>query len=138
MRRASRLLAPLLFAALALPLAGCRVAPVELRIPDFESAQVEGLTFWREVEGQFVVDGFVFFEEVVVRDGKEFVDYRVESPGGEVVARSSTPLVRDGVDPDDVEVELHYPRDGSAAALFKVSSFNAAGDSPLSEESRVI
>jgi len=138
MRRASRLLAPLLFLALALPLAGCTVGPVELRIPDFESARVEGLTFWREVDGHFVVDGFVYFEGVVVRDGKELVDYRVESLGGEVLARSSAPLVRDAASPDDVEIKLHYPRAGSTAALYKVSAFNAAGDSLLSEQSRLI
>jgi len=138
MRRATRALVPLLFLALGLPLAGCNVASVKLQIPGFESAQVEGVTFWREVDGQFVVDGHLLFEEIVVEDGVEVVRYRVQSATGAVLLQSSAPVVRDSVDPDDVRLEVYYARLAEEPALFKVSTFNAVGESPLTEESRVI
>jgi len=138
MRRATRALVPLLLLVFALPLAGCNVTSLQLWIPGFDTAEVKGVTFWREVDNQFVVDGHLIFEEIVVEGGVEIVNYRVESATGELLLQSSAQLARDAANPDDVALEVVYTRYGEESALFKVSTFNAAGESLLTEGSKMI
>lgn len=122
-------------AVLAVPMSGCEVVRVNLIIPDFDSGRVQGVTFWRQDDGGYVEDGRLLFEAVEYRGADELVRYRFRPCHGEpsrIAYRAR--LERSVTDPDVVLVELLYPR-RSRPGLFRISAFNAGGESPMTDAS---
>lgn len=116
---------------------GCDLQWVKVTIPDFESKQVTGIWVWRQSEqsGQYVRDTEIEFgERIPAGGGVELL--RVETTTGPLGERSSLPtgIERDAANPDRVTLSLGFTR-LSAPGIFKVSTYNAAGDSPLSTAS---
>jgi len=116
---------------------GCDLQWVMVTIPDFESKQVAGVWVWRESEqdGAFVRDTEIEFVETIDAGGGYEI-LRVETTTGPQGERSSLPtgITRDAANPDQVTLSLGFTR-LSGPGMFKVSTYNAAGDSPLSEAS---
>lgn len=115
---------------------GCDMQWVTVVIPDYDSKQVKGVWVWRQAEqsGQFVRDTEIEFVEPIV--GSQYELIRVETTTGPLGERSSLPtgITRDAQNPDRVTMTLGFTR-LSAPGIFKVSTYNAAGDSPLSAAS---
>ncbi len=133
MARSLRALSFCLLALLAFPMAACDVSPVTLMIPDFDSAQVDGITFWRldGATGQYAEEMSVVFTDVRVEGSQELVTYHFTTPAvGDTGVWAEGVLTRDAVDPDVVTVELHYLH--PSPGVYKVSTYNAVGDSPMS------
>ena len=129
----------LLLGGLALSTSGCTFGSLRLRVPGFDSAAVEGVDFWlQDASGNVAFDGHIEF--VAVTDdgasGAESLYYRVENT--QTVAQWVVTLERDPLDPDVVIVTLVYPRLGAAPAAFRLSTYNAAGDSPLTTDTVVL
>ena len=122
-----------LFLLLALP--GCELKSVTIRLSGLESQQVEGVRFWRQSErtGQFELAGRVAFVGVVERKGVEWLHYELLNPDGSAGFTLHAPVERDPSDPDMITVQLQYAR-WENPGWFKVSAYNPAGDSPLSDE----
>lgn len=113
---------------------GCDLQWIRVTIPDFESKVVTGVWVWRlsEQTGQFVRDTEIEIGDVYVpQEGIELVS--VVTTTGPLGERATLPtgLERDAADPDRVTLKLGFTR-LSAPGTFKVSTYNAAGDSPLS------
>lgn len=106
---------------------------VTVVIPSFDRAAVEGVTFWRANGERFVEDGRLVFESVGFRHGREVVRYRYLSRDGELARVSyEAEVERPASDSDVVVLQLHYPRH-AGPGVFRVSTFNSAGDSPLTD-----
>lgn len=119
---------------------GCDLQWVKVMIPDFESKHVTGVWVWRQSEqnGQYVRDTEIGFgTRISGVDGSELL--LVETTLGTLGERSSLPtgIERDATNPDHVTLVLGFTR-LSAPGIFKVSSYNASGDSPLSATSTQI
>jgi hypothetical protein len=126
------------FVALALlpTLVACDLKGVTVRIADFESNAVDGVRFYRldEVLGDFVPGGSVRFSEPYLAPGSgEVVDYTILDADENEVLNLSARLRRDPADPDAVTLNLVYDRT-EPPGWFRISSFNAAGESVLSLE----
>lgn len=131
--RIGRILAGLALAGLILPLSACEMVRVTVVIPSFDSAAVEGVTFWRAARDGFEEDGQLVFEGTEFRDGHEVVRYRYRSCDGELARVSYEANVeRPASDSDVVVLQLHYPR-RAEPGVFRVSTFNRAGHSPLTD-----
>ena len=120
---------------LLLALPGCEMKAVTIRLSDFESQQVEGVNFWRQSEltGQFELAGRITFVGLAERDGVESLFYQVSNPDGSEGFVLQAPVVRDAADPDLITVQLQYAR-WEDPGWFKVTAYNPAGNSPLSDE----
>ena len=126
----------LLFAALAmLPLGGCELGTqFRIVIPDFESAEVEGIWIWREdAGGDFARDVEIKLGEPFVEDGVELVEYTFVDPDTEFELQFAAPVVRDAVNPDQAELDL-FALLWAGVGTFKASTYNEFGESPLSEQ----
>ena len=135
MRQLRRLGTLVLLIAL-LPLAGCELAQVTVLIHGFETAQVEGVTFWRDENGTFVKDGRLLFENTEFIGGQEYVHYYFEDATGMRMMEARAPITRSATNPDDVQIDFWYMRLDDVPQLFKVSSFNQAGESQLTVQSK--
>lgn len=116
---------------------GCDLQWVTVTIPDYDSKQVKGVWVWRQSEqsGQFVRDTEIeFVEPIEGSNGYELL--RIETTTGPLGERSSMPtgIERDATNPDRVTLSLGFTR-LSAPGVFKVSTYNTMGDSPLSAAS---
>ncbi len=136
MQKWTRVAARVLLAAALLPFFGCSLDFLTVRIPDFESKQVRGIWVWRRSEqtGQFVKDTQIVFGAIVKQTKGESLMYTTTyGPLGE---RGSLPtgVVRDPSNRNIVTLELGFLR-RSPPGTFKVTTYNAIGDSPLSDQS---
>ncbi len=117
-------------------LTACEYRRVTVRIADFESALVEGVRFWRLTEAslQFEPGGSVEFDDPrILESGHEVVDYTVFSPDGEELVTLPAFVLRNPADPDTVTLELQYLR-YEDPGWFRITTYNAAGESELSQE----
>lgn len=137
MRRASLRATCLLATLLFLPaLVACEFKSVTVQIADFETNSVEGVRFWRldEALGDFQPGGSVRFSDPYpAGGGLEMIDYTIVQANGEEVLTLPAEVIRDPADPDLVTLVISYGR-FEEAGWFRVSSFNAVGDSELSSE----
>lgn len=132
-------------ALLVLPLFACRWYGVTVLIPDFDTSQVEGVWFWRlsQDTGQYVRDGQIVFADQAhtLDDGRVLLPYTLLTNDGLLVHDSlATVLDRDSTNPDRVTLNLQYAALDKAgmSPSYRVSSYNAAGDSALSDETVVL
>ena len=123
--------------ALLPSLVACDLKSVTVRIADFDSHAVDGVRFHRLDErlGVFVPGGTVRFSETFIHDhwGEEFVEYTIYDADGQEVISVPVQVLRDPANPDTVTLNLLYNR-VEDPGWFRVSSFNAAGESELSTE----
>jgi hypothetical protein len=122
---------------LALPLAGCQFDVLVVRVPDFDSKQVLGLTLWsatptgswqRTLEVELL-------EPQVGEQGVELVGYSYLADGKSVEVWNQ--LHRDPANPDQVLLGfVALPLE--AGVPHRISTFNAAGDSGLSAQTFVL
>ncbi len=130
-----RILLPFGFAVLLL-LPGCDLSFVSVEIPDFDSSRVQGVWIWRQSEsnGQWVRDTRIDFVDRSTWNGIELVSY--STVVGTLGERGALPsgLTRDPANPDRAMISLGFLR-LSAPGRFRVSTWNAYGDSPLSNDS---
>jgi len=139
--RATKMLAALLLAAIAsVGATGCdALITLRVMIPDYESSAVSGLRVWLREEGrssfQPIVD--VDLEEVVEKDGEEWILYRIEDAGAGGSFSVGSRAYRASDHPDALELMLLVPVDQRSGAL-RLSTLNAAGESALSSAEAAI
>ena len=116
-------------AALAITAAGCDLVGFRIQIPDFASRHVEGVWIWQQGSSG-VFQRFArlqFGDPATGSDGTQYLPYSVQR--GEISVTLQSPLQGVPGQPSAVELELGFL---SAKGSFKVSSYNAAGESALS------
>jgi hypothetical protein len=136
MQQWTRAIARVLLAVALLPLFGCSLSFLTVRISDFESKQVRGIWVWRRSEqtGQYLKDTQLVFGTLVKQAQGELLLYTTTyGPLGERGALS-TGLARDASNQNIVTMQVAFLR-RSAPGTFKVTTYNAIGDSPLSDQS---
>jgi hypothetical protein len=140
--------AVLLAVALALPLgAGCsavdptliesgalieNLGVLRVQLPSFDE-ELDGIWLWRrsETTGQFEEVSEIRFLDTVVDGGQEFVEYQIMDPTGTPLdVTLSASVDRSGTSPELVLWVVRFGDPGE----FKASVYNAAGESPLSEQ----
>ena len=132
-----RRFAVLAILALAWPLGGCNFDVLVVQVPDFDTKQVLGLTLWLTASNgtaQRALD-VEFLEPRVDEQGVELIGYSYAVDGKPVEVWS--PFHRDPANPDQVTlgfVALPVPE----GPLYRISTFNAAGDSALSTQAFVL
>jgi hypothetical protein len=118
---------------LVLPLLACDPSWLTVKIPDFSSKKVEGIWIWRlsPQTNQYERDGLLLFESVTTLASGQILNYLSYSNAGDETLTAG--IVRDPANPDVVTLTLGFQR--GLPGVFKVSTFNAAGESPLSARS---
>ena len=129
--RRLRWLAPL---ALALPFLGCDPSWVTVVIPDFSSNQIQGVWIWKlsPATNLYQRDTLVQFDGVTTLASGPTLSYATFSSRGDLTL--TTDLLHNPLNPDVVKLTLSFDR-GSIPGVFKVSTFNAVGESELSNNS---
>jgi hypothetical protein len=136
MKRSIQRAAVLALAAIALCLGGCELKSLKIRIPDFDSKQVRGGWIYQLSENsrEFEKMAHVAFVEPFDREGAEGLTYTVDgfvdAEGNQV--HIETQVVRNPENPDQVTIQFWFPCD--QPIVIKVSTYNAIGESPLSDE----
>jgi len=117
-------------ALLGLCSTGCELRAFRVQLPGFETAQVRGLWIWRASPqtGDFERYAQIEFGSVIESQGHEFLPYSLTVAGSP--ATLYTLVTREPTAPGDVVLQLSF---GSALGTFKLSSYNVAGESALSE-----
>jgi hypothetical protein len=137
MPRTLRRFAVLAILTLALPIGGCDWDVLVVQVPDFDSKQVLGITLWRTTaQGgvQRALD-IQLLEPKLDDQGTELVGYSYVEDGQTVEVWDR--LHRDPANPDRVLlgfVALPLPENVS----YRISTFNAAGDSALAPQTFVL
>ena len=125
--------------ALLVVLPGCNLSFLSVQIPDFDSSRVLGVWIWRlsELSGQWERDTRIDFVDTLTSNGGELVSYATVV--GTLGERGNLPsgLARDATSSDRVTLSLGFLR-LSAPGQFRVSTWNAYGDSPLSNASATL
>ena len=137
MARAKRGALLLAAALLALGIQGCKWFEITVKIPDFDSRQVQGVWMWRKdpATGRFERAGQILFQPPAASGtvGAEELQYLVVQPDGAVFPLRA-PVGRDRTTPDRVTVRLWYARYLDPGE-YRVSTYNDSGESPLSTQS---
>jgi hypothetical protein len=125
--------------ALLVLLPGCDLSFLNVQIPDFDSNRVQGIWIWRqsELSGQWERDTRIDFADRSTWNGLELVSYVTVI--GTLGERGNLPsgILRDPTNSDRVTVSVGFIR-LSAPGQFRVSTWNAYGDSPLSTDSALL
>jgi hypothetical protein len=131
MQRSLRHALRLALLALAVPLLGCDLSWLNVEIPDFNSKQIEGVWVWRlsPQTNQYQRDTQIQFGGVTTLTSGDILSYTTNVNG----ATLTTGITRNSANPDVITVTLGFQR--GLPGVFKVSTFNAAGESVLSSKS---
>jgi hypothetical protein len=115
------------------PLTACRYSTVHLLLPDFESSSIEGFRVWKLHYGSGTYEEVVRveFTELVEEEGGETLVYRSWKNGRWVMTGVPVPIERIQGYPDAALLRPVLPGLGNGA--YRFSTFNAAGDSALSQ-----
>ena len=136
MTRTLRRFAALAILTLALPLGGCDWDVLVVQVPDFDSKQVLGITLWRTTaQGAQRALDVELLEPRLDEQGMELIGYSYLADGETVEVWNQ--LHRDPANPDRVIlgfVALPLPEN----VTYRISTFNAAGDSALSAQTFVL
>jgi len=136
MKRHAKWMAVLTLGVFAVLLSACDFGGLVIRIHDFDSKDVLGVTVWSMAPGsdaqrQVEVE---FFEPEFDPEGNEVLYYRYTSAAGS--GESANALRRSPGDADEVTLVLwNLPLE--TGKEYKLSAFNSAGDSTLSSQSYV-
>ena len=142
MKRSIRRSACAALALFALSLTGtvtrCSVKGLVVEIPDLEANQIEGIQLWRgdQATSQIYDENLrILFGESLVSNGSELMEYTVQTPEGEPVPVWSRAMIDRGEDGNGpVRVFFVLGAWSEQPGWFRVSTFNAVGESDLSEE----
>ena len=129
------LLIGLLLLAMA-PLSGCEgFGQVRLKIPDYQSANVRGITIWNRdpATGEFVPCSIYKLGEIVEVDGQEYVEFRLVDERVNTRPTLNALVGRDPSNPDALTIWLPVLTNGDETIL-RASTFNEAGESGLSSK----
>jgi hypothetical protein len=108
---------------------GCDIRGFRVQIPGFDTQQIQGIWLWRQAEsGDFEKTVQIRFTERVTIGALEYQIYESSSPAGGFTLQSL--IKRSTAAPGDATLELAFMR---VPGTYKVSSYNAAGESPLSQ-----
>lgn len=118
-------------ASFALPLAGCEVLTVRVRLPAFGSGNVDGIWFWRLEGGSYRRICRFDLSDSYVSGGREVVDYAQTCLDGRQGAPWQAVVERLPNDPQTVTLALSYRR-SSQGATHRATAFNQDGESALS------
>lgn len=127
LRRVAPMMIPML-----LVIGGCEVPGFRIEIPDFDTSQVLGMHVWHYDEALDDVEPVVelaFGEPFQDEAGRLLLPYTYDPGTGEPTELTAS-MARDPADPDRVTVRLPYVPLG-AAGEYRISTYNAAGESPL-------
>jgi len=108
---------------------------VTISIPDFVSKQVSGVWLWVEspTTGLFERDAKLVFGQTHVGPNGESLDYVMTPTTGGQSMPFTANVSRDAANPDHVTLQLIFTR-SEGAGYYRASSFNAAGESPLTDQ----
>ena len=128
-RRTSRAAFGLLL-AIGLLASGCDIQGFRVRLKDFAATAIEGLWVWQRSPstGKFVRHSQIEFGSVYRSNGSEYLMYTFTT--GADPMGLQTVVVRSASNPDTVTLNLAFLAVGPGD--YKMSSFNAAGESALS------
>ena len=130
MQRRGLRLALAAFVALGLSAAGCEVRGFRIQVPGFETKGVLGVWVWREspTSGEYERYAQIEFgERFEMYEGAKFLWYSFPAAQGPMYLQ--TAIEAASAAPDTVNLNLAFLQ---APGSFKVSSYNASGESPLS------
>lgn len=129
-RRTSRAASALLLLTIGLYATGCDILGFRVRLNEFGAKKIEGLWVWQKspATGKFIRHSQIEFGSIFRSSGKEFLSYTFTT-GEEPIGLQSS-VVRSSTNPDTVTLNLAFLAVGSG--VYKVSSFNQAGESALS------
>jgi hypothetical protein len=118
--------------ALALSLLACDPSWLTVEIPDYSSNQIEGVWVWRwsQQATQFERDTLIHFRGVHNLSSGPLLAYSTYSSQGDLSLTAA--IVRSPTNPNAITVTLGFER--GASGLFKVSTYNAVGESALSAQ----
>lgn len=139
MRRARRAIILLGVSLVLLAVQGCKWFEVTVKIPDFDSRQVQGVWMWRKdpATGRWERAGQITFQPAApatdAGPGAEELQYVVIQPDGAAFPLNS-PIERDPAAPDRVTLRLWYARFLDPGE-YRISTYNESGESPLSPQS---
>ena len=132
--RLSMLLVALLFATL--PLTGCETKEITLALPGFGNGSIDGIWLWRlGSTGQYErACRLQLSDPQTTSSGAEVLPYiQICDAPDELGLNMRAQIARLSGDPSTIVVKLWYFRFADAGN-FKASSYNAAGESPLSAQ----
>ncbi|MBW2244463.1 MAG: hypothetical protein JRH01_20965 [Deltaproteobacteria bacterium] len=136
MGRTIRLLGLALLVATSTMTTGCNLRALHIVIPDFETSQVVGVSIWKVDAGQPQGIADINFGAITMQNFGagpiEVIEYDMTQPDGSQISMV-TPVIRDPAMPGGIEIHLLFQK-MVPSGLFKVSTYNAAGSSPLSTE----
>lgn len=134
------------FAALALialfftsAVTQCPIRGLAVEVPDLEANQIQGLQLWRtdEETGQTYEQNcrIVFGETTLLPDGKEMMEYTLLSPEGDPLLESNYAAI-DRREGENGPVRLYFLFGSwrETPGWFRVTSYNAVGESEISAE----
>jgi hypothetical protein len=129
MQRRGLRLALAALVALVVSAAGCEVRGFRIQVPGFETHGVQGIWVWREspTTGEYERYAQIEFgERYELFEGSEFLWYSFPAAEGPMFLQTA---IEPGAEPDAVNLNLAFLQ---VPGSFKVSSYNASGESPLS------
>jgi hypothetical protein len=119
-------------AALLLSVSGCTWVSVAVKILDFNTSQVQGIWLWRaDASGSFQREARYDFSPPQTTSSGEVMDYVISMSGTSGTLSAQASVQRSSTDPNQVALVLVFPRSESSGT-YRVTSFNAAGESTLS------
>jgi len=118
-----------------LPLGGCQLECFTITIPDFASKAVQGVWLWRlsTATGAYERDTQFTFGPIEVAAAGDTVTYSTSPAGGSSPVSVTTYITRDPAQSDQVTVQLIYSRTADPGS-YRASTYNTAGDSPLTSD----
>ena len=129
-------------ALIALSLTGamtqCPWKTLIVEIPDLEVNQIEGLQLWRaddETGESFTEAGRIVFGDCFFENGSEALVYTMLNPQDEPLEVTTPAMVKRGEDENSAVTLYFFFGDWSELpGWIRVTTFNAVGESDLSEE----
>lgn len=124
-----------MLALLVAPLTACNPSKVRVRLRAFATGNVDGIWFWRYVNGAYQRSCRFDFSDIYVSGGREVVDYRQSCVNGTQGAPWQAAVERNTSNPDTIDLVLTYRPVTSKKVAHRASAFSRAGESGLSSAS---
>lgn len=119
----------------ATSLQGCALGWFTISIPDFASKSVDGVWLWRlsPETGFYERDTQIVLGMPSLQPDGEWLTYDATPLDGSPIVPGTSQVVRSADDPDHVTLQLLFSRTEDAGT-YRATTYNEAGDSPLSAE----